>query len=107
MYDKREYDQNAVRKRQKTVAWFKSYLSDQAFKVNINNHFSDLYKINCGIPQGSILGPLLFLLYVHDIPQAVHSYLLLYVDDSSLTFQYKHVHTIEHQLNKDFTNLCE
>ena len=107
MYDKREYDQNAVRKRQKTVAWFKSYLSDQAFKVNINNHFSDLYKINCDIPQGSILGPLLFLLYVHDIPQAVHSYLLLYVDDSSLTFQYKHVHTIEHQLNKDFTNLCE
>ena len=45
---------------EKTVAWFKSYLSDQAFKVNIN--FSDLSKILCGIPQGSILCPLLFLL---------------------------------------------
>ena len=39
--------------------------------------------------------------------QAVQSDLLLYVDDSGLTFQHKHVHTIEHQLNKDFTNLCE
>ena len=39
--------------------------------------------------------------------QAVQSDLLLYVDNSGLTFQHKHVHTIEHQLNKDFTNLCE
>ena len=61
---------------EKTVAWFKSYLSDRAFKVNINNHFSDLSKISCGVPQGSILGPLLFLLYVNDMPQAVHSDLL-------------------------------
>ena len=92
---------------EKTVTLFKSYLSDRAFKVNINNHFSDLSKIYCGIPQGSILGPLLFLLYVNDMPQAVHSDLFLYADDSGLTFQHKHVHTIEHQLNKDFTNLCE
>ena len=92
---------------QKTVAWFKLYLSDRAFKVNINNHFSDSSKINCGNPQGSMLGPLLFLLYFNDMPQAAHSDLLLYVENSSLTFQHKHVHTIEHQLNKDFTNLCE
>ena len=92
---------------QKTVAWFKSYLSDRAFKVNISHHFSDLSKVNCGISQGSILGPLLFLLYVNDMAQALHSDLLLYADNSSLTPQHKHVHTIEHQLNKDFTNLCE
>ena len=92
---------------EKTVAWFKSYLSDRAFKVNINNHFSDLSKIYCGISQGSILGPLPFLLYVNDMPQAIHSDLLLYGDDSGLTFQHKHVHTIEHRLNKDFANLCE
>ena len=63
---------------EKTVAWFKSYLSDRAFKVNINNN-SDLSKINCGVPQGSILGPLLFLLYVNVMPQAVHSDLFLYM----------------------------
>ena len=90
-----------------TIAWFKSYLSDWAFKNNINNHFSDLCKSSCGVPQGSILGSLLFLLYVNDMPQAVHSDLFLYADDSSLTFQHKDVHIIEHHSNKDFANLCE
>ena len=92
---------------EKTVAWFKSYLSDRAIKININNHFSDLSKIYCGVPPRSILGPLLFLLYVNDMPQAVHSDFFLHADDSGLTFQDKHVHTIYHQLNKDFANLCE
>ena len=92
---------------EKAVAWFKSYLSDRAFKVNINNHFSDLSKISCGVPQGSILGPFLFLIYVNDMPQAVHSNLFLYADDSGITFQQKDVHTIERQLNKDYANLCE
>ena len=70
----------------KTVAWFKSYLSGRAFKVYINSHFSDLSKIYCGVPQGSILGPLLFLLYVNDMPQAIHFSLFLYADNSGLTF---------------------
>ena len=89
------------------MVWFKSYLSDRAFKVDINNHFSDFSKISCDVPQGSILGPLLFLLYVNEMPHAVHSDLFLYVDDSGLTFQHKNVHTIEHQFKKDFGNLCE
>ena len=83
---------------EKTVVWFKSYLTDQAFKVNINNCFSDLSKISCGVLEGSVLGSLLFLLYVNDIPQVVHSHLFLYADDSSLTFQHKDIHTIEHQI---------
>ena len=41
------------------------------------------------------------------MPQAAHSDLFLYAEDSGLTFQHKDVHTIEHQLNKDFANLCE
>ena len=51
---------------EKAIAWFKLYLSDRTFKVNKNNHFSDLSEISCGIPQASILAPVLFLLY--DIP---------------------------------------
>ena len=92
---------------EKTVAWFKSHLSDRAFKTNINNNFSDLSKICCGVPQRSVLGPLLFSLYVNDIPQVVHSCLFLYADDFALTFQHKDVHKIEHQLNKEFVNLFE
>ena len=83
---------------EKTMVWFKSYLSDREFKVNINSHFkSNLSNISCGVPQGSILGPLLFLLYVSDMPQAINSDLFLYANDSGLTFQHKNLHTVEHQ----------
>ena len=92
---------------EKTVSWFKSYLTDRAFNANINNHFSDLSKISCGVLQGSILGPLLFLLSVNDMLQAVHSRLFLYADDSGLTFEHKDVHTTEYKFNESFTNLCE
>ena len=63
--------------------------------------------MTCGVPQGSILGPLLFLIYVNDMPQAVKSNLFLYADDSCLIFQGKDVIEIEKQLNGDFTNICE
>ena len=76
-------------------------------KVNLNNQFLDLSKIFCGVPQRSVLGHLLFLLCINDMPPAVHFDLFLYADDLGLIFQCKDVHTTEHQLNKEFTNLCE
>ena len=59
------------------------------------------------IPQGSILGPLLFLLYGNDMPRAVNSELLLYADDTCLIYMGKNIQKIEEQLNSDFTSLCE
>ena len=47
--------------------WFESYLSKRMFSVNVEKSFSDKAPISCGVPQGSILGPLLFLLYVNDM----------------------------------------
>ena len=61
-------------------------------------------KLSCGVPQGSILGPLLFLLYVNDMPQAVNSELLLYADDTCLIYTGKDIQKI---VNSDFTSLCE
>ena len=92
---------------EETLSWFKSYLSHREFKVSINKSLSNSGKITCGVPQGSILGPLLFLLYINDIPQAVECEILLYADDTCLLFQHKNVKDIEKQLNKDFSNLCE
>ena len=71
-----------------TVGCFKSYLSNR-FRVNLENCHSDPSNITCGVPQGSILGPLLFLIYVNDMPQAVKSNLFLYTDDSCLVFREK------------------
>ena len=59
------------------------------------------------MPQGSILGPLLFLIYINDIPMAVKCDLFLYVDDTCLVFQSKNVKDIEMWLNEDFANICD
>ena len=66
--------------------WFKSYLSNPNQCVSINSFDSGLTTINCGVPQGSFLGPLLFVLYINDPNQAikfckVHSF----ADDTNLS----------------------
>ena len=98
---------NAIGFSNHTIGWFKLYLSNRLFRVYLENYYSDSSSITCGVLQGSILGPLLFLIYVNDMPQAVSSKLFLYADDSCLVFQEKDVIEIERQLNRDFKNICE
>ena len=67
--------------------WFQSYLTDRTQYVEVNNESSSLQTILTGVPQGSILGPLLFLIYMNDIPNASNLFtFILYADDH--TFQY-------------------
>ena len=82
-----------------TVKWFQSYLSIRKFMVNLEKSFSKVSSILCGVPQGSILGPLLFLIYVNDMPMALKCDLFLYTDDTCLIFQSKNVKDIENQSN--------
>ena len=88
-----------------TVKWFESYLSNRKFMVNLENSFSEISSISCGVPQGSILSPLLFLIYFNDKPMEVKCDLFLYADDTCLVFQRKNVKNIEKQVNEDFANI--
>ena len=65
----------------------------------MGNNFSEPASVSCSVPQGSILGPLLFLIYVSDMSQAVKCDRFLYADDACLAYQHKDINKIENQLN--------
>ena len=62
--------------------WFRSYLCEEILFMEIENQLFDQRKVSCGVPQCYFLGPLMFLVYVDDIHQAVKSNLTSYADDS-------------------------
>ena len=72
--------------------WIKSYLTDHSQYVCYNNSNSELNNIKCGVPQGSILGPVLLILYINDIcevSQLLH--IILFADDTSTFYlAYRH-----------------
>ena len=91
----------------RSLNWFKSYLSNKSFQVNVRGKYSFTAKVDFGVPQGSILGPLLFLLYVNNMEQAVDCDLFQYGDDSCLVYQHKDVKVIEKNLNKNCSYVCD
>ena len=84
-----------------SVQWFRSYLTGRTQVTDIGGTMSEPKRVTCGVPQGSILVPLLFLLYVNDMTSTVRCKLLLYADDSALIAPGKNVADIETTLSSE------
>ena len=82
--------------------WFHSYLTNRTQFVNVNGINSDLANVTGGVPQGSILGPLLFLCYVNDMNISIDKVckLLLYADDSAILFARQDPNLVSQKLGK-------
>ena len=89
------------------MKWFSSYLSDRKQFVDVQGTFSSEESVSCGVPQGSILGPLLFTLYVNDMSSAVNCDLCLYADDSMLLVSGKNVNEIEKTLESEMNEISK
>ena len=88
-----------------TVKWLKSYLSDRKQITQFKNYTSSSEIVKSGVPQGSILGPLLFLCYINDLPDAFHGKckMLSYADDTQLLVTAKSKNELKEKLENAMT----
>lgn len=81
--------------------WFNSYLTNRSQKVYFNGSFSSSVNVDCGVPQGSCLGPLLYSIFTNDLPLAVqNAKIVMYADDTSIYTSAKTSAELTHVLNK-------
>ena len=88
------------------LKWFQSHLIDRKQYVSINDQSSELLLNNCGVPQGSVLGPLLFLIYINDLPnisKILNFY--LFADDTNIYYESDSLNELERTVNKELDKL--
>ena len=86
---------------------FWSYVVNRTFLVSLGNASSKRASVSSGVRQGSIISPLLFLVYINDMSQAAKFILFLHADVTCLVCQHKDINEIEKQLNKDSESICD
>ena len=90
-----------------SILWFTNYLCGRTQCTCVNGSLSPLSEVEFGVPQGSILGPMLFLLFINDISESVkHCQLSLYADDTCLYFSSHDPHHIETCINEDLKSVA-
>ena len=87
------------------LCWLTDYLDNRKQRVVLPGGISDWTDIKAGVPQGSILGPLLFLLYINDTVEDMHSSIRLFADDTSLYIIVDNPVQAADQLNSDLTKI--
>ena len=86
--------------------WFKSYLSKRKQYVSYDDQNSSLLSFSCGVPQGSILGPFLFILYINDLVNSSKVFkFVIFADDSNLYISHANIKTLIELANRELLNI--
>ena len=88
------------------LKWFTSYLTNRGQKCYVNGHLSNIQSISYGVPQGSIIGPLLFLLYINDLPNCLsEGSPRMFADDTNISQHAETTQNLEAVMNTELQNL--
>ncbi|OWF53445.1 RNA-directed DNA polymerase from transposon BS [Mizuhopecten yessoensis] len=89
----------------KILEWITSYITNRQQKVLLDKNYSTTGNLRAGVPRGSVLGPLMFLIYINDIADNILSISRLFADDTSLSYASASTAELETTLNADLENL--
>ena len=94
---------------EKTFDWFKSYLTDYTQWCSVNGCLPDFTTLKCGVPHGTILGPLLFLIYINDLLKCLSFRVprIYYADDTHYTYAGSDLHLIQSSLSHNLEKLSK
>ena len=94
------FDENAIN-------WVRHYLKGRLQATDVEGEISNVLEVILGVPQGSILGPLLFLIYINDMPEAIKLLVSLFADDTTLQYAGNNIREIENTINSELEKATE
>ena len=89
------------------LEWFGSYLSNRKQREILNNATSKIGTINAGVPRGSVLDPLLFLVFINDITENIGTYIRLFADDTTLFIDFNDEVEAANNINSDLATISK